>query len=77
MTGEKLLQPEYQDRVKTGGYYFTNCYSKEWTTSGKRGRKQSKPGVGSSTDLFRQMLGLRLSQDRRESLVLFWIPGKI
>lgn len=45
----------------------------------ERGRKQSKPGVGSRYRSFqtRQILGLKLSQDRRESLVLFWIPGKI
>lgn len=45
----------------------------------ERGRKESKPGVGSRYRSFqtRQILGLKLSQDRRESLVLFWIPGKI
>lgn len=43
----------------------------------ERGRKQSKPGAGSRSFQTRQILGLRLSQDRRESLVLFWIPRKI
>lgn len=44
----------------------------------ERGRRQSKPGVGSRYRSLktRQMMGLRLSQDRRESLVLFWIPEK-